>query len=178
MNVMESKRLILKEMNQGNFDDIKEMLIDPAVMYAWEKTFTDEEIRHWIVRQEKRYQKDGVGYFLAVDKTNGKAVGQIGLMFSDIDGRRRLEVGYILKQKCWHMGYAREGVKCCIAYAFGQMKQERVYATIRPENTASIAVAESLGMHLEGEYAKTVDGRQMPHAIYVIATPGERNKRR
>ena len=35
-----------------------------------------------------------------------------------IDGIEYYEIGYILKEKFWHKGYALEGAKAMINYAF------------------------------------------------------------
>ena len=40
-------------------------------------------------------------------------------------------------------------------------------AEIRPENEASVRVAERLDMKKESQFIKLVKGKQMPHAIYV-----------
>ena len=97
--VLETRRLILRKMTGRDYRDIREMLSDPDVMEAWERTFTTKkEVMAWIVRQLQRYDKDMVGYFAAVDKQSGQIIGQIGLVWNDIQGKRCLEVGYILKK--------------------------------------------------------------------------------
>lgn len=165
--VLETDRLILRKMNGKDYKDIREMLSDPDVMYAWEHTFaTKNEVKAWIIRQLRRYEKDLVGYYAAADKESGRVVGQIGLMWNDIQGKRRLEVGYILKKAYWGMGYATEGAQACLSYGFSLFGINKIYATIRPENHSSIAVAERLGMKQEGEYSKKHEGKPMKHLIY------------
>jgi RimJ/RimL family protein N-acetyltransferase len=66
-------------------------------------------------------------------------------MWNDIKGKRCLEVGYILKKTYWGKGYATEGAGACIKYGFELFGADKIYATIRPENTLSIAVAERIG---------------------------------
>ena len=168
-DILETERLTLHKMSGRDYKDIRDMLADPDVMAAWERVYTTKkEVMEWIVRQLKRYEKELVGYFLAVDRANNEVVGQIGLLWNDIQGRRCLEVGYMLKKPQWGKGYATEGAKACIDYGFGLFGVDRIYTTIRPENTRSIVVAERLGMTPEGEFVKTHEGKKIKHLIYSI----------
>lgn len=170
--VLQSDRIILRKMNTKDWKEIKVMLSDPEIMQAWGKVFaTKREVMDWIIRQLKRYQKELVGYFAAIDKESGQLIGQIGLMWSDIQGKRCLEISYILKKEFWHKGYATEGAKACISYGFELFKIDEIYATIRPDNTAAIAVAERIGMSCKGAYMKRYDGKQIKHLIYVCKNP-------
>jgi RimJ/RimL family protein N-acetyltransferase len=51
----------------------------------------------------------------------------------------------------WGKGYAIEGARACMDYAFGPLDRERVISLIRPANERSICVAERLGERLAGE---------------------------
>ncbi len=161
-----SPRLTMRQMDLNDFDDVAEMLRDSRVMYAWEKTFSDEEIQDWIRKQMARYQSDGAGYFLAVDRSNGQAVGQIGLIKENIAGKTCWALGYMLKHPYWKQGYAYEGAKACMNYAFTVLKTDKLYCDIRPQNLASRHVAQRLGMEQTGDFIKRYDGKDMLHLIY------------
>ena len=164
---LETERLTLRKMNGRDYKDIRDMLADPDVMAAWERVYTTKkEVMDWIIRQMRRYEKELTGYFLAVDRAGGEAVGQIGLMWNNIRGRRCLEVGYILKKAHWGKGYAAEGAKACMEYGFELFGVDKIYAAIRPENMRSRAVAERIGMASEGEFTKTHDGKKIKHLVY------------
>lgn len=168
---LETERLRLRKLTTKDYKELREMLGDAEVMAAWERVFATkrEIITEWIARQLNRYEKELVGYFAAVDKQSGEMVGQIGLMWNDIQGRRCLEVGYILKKSHWGEGYATEGAKACIEKAFENFGVNKVYVSIRPENTRSIAVAERIGMKPEGGFVKKYNGKKMKHLIYSIS---------
>lgn len=165
---LETERLKLFKMLPSDFAEVCMMLKDPHVMYAWEYTFTDKDVKDWINKNLKYYKKYNLGYFLAVDKYINKVVGQIGLMPDIINGEKFIEIGYILKKEYWHNGYAYEGAKALIKYAFDVLKEPQVIAEIRPMNTASQNVAKKLGMQVTGDFVKNVHGRQMLHLIYSI----------
>ncbi len=167
MVFLETERMIIRRMTCADSDAISLTISDPDVMYAWERTFsTDEEIGGWIERQMKRYETDGVGYFLAQNKATGEVIGQMGLLWSDVDYKRCLEVGYIVRKSCWGMGYATEGAKALIEWAINHINVDQVIATIRPENAPSIKVAAHLGMQCIGAYSKVAYGKEMKHLIY------------
>lgn len=156
-------------MHSGDVKEISLVISDIEVMYAWERAFTTKkDVLDWIIKQCRRYKNEQVGYFLATDKLSGEVVGQIGLIWNEINGEKILEVGYILKKSCWHKGYAIEGARACLQYGFDLFDIPKIIATIQPENLASIAVAERIGMNLTSEYDKEYDGKLMKHLIYEI----------
>jgi len=128
---IETNRLFLRELTQTDFIDLCEMLQDIDVMYAWEHAFSDEQAQEWLSRQLERYKESGVGYWAAIEKKLGKMAGQIGLIWSEIDGVKVLESGYILKKTYWHKGYALEGAKACVNYAFNEMGINQVLPTYK-----------------------------------------------
>lgn len=79
-----------------------------------------------------------------------------------------METGYILKKEFWHNGYAYEGAKALIEYAFDVLQEKQVIAEIRPTNTSSQKVAKKLGMKVIGNFVKIVHGKEMLHLIYSI----------
>jgi len=52
--------------------------------------------------------------------------------------------------------------------AFNRFDVEKLYATIRPENEASVKVATKLGMQKTGQYVKIYQDKEMPHDIYML----------
>lgn len=166
--MIESARLTLRPITESDFDALAIMLRDPEVMYAWEHTFSDEQITAWIARRSAGYAANGYDYWLAVDRESGEAVGQIGLLAEQVEGEQMLGLGWILRRDCWGRGYAVEGARACLEYAQRVMGAERVIADIRPENTASVAVANRLGMMRVSSFVKHYNGIDMVHDVYEI----------
>ena len=48
MLVIETERLVLRELTEADFEAAREILGDARVMYAWEHCFSDGETRAWI----------------------------------------------------------------------------------------------------------------------------------
>lgn len=168
--VAESERMIFRRIRPSDFSYLCEMLQDPAVTYAWERPFADEEVRAWIKKRRENYRKFGYDYFLAIEKKTGKTVGQIGLLEETLAGKAYTGIGYMLRREEWGKGYATEGAKTMLDYAFRELGKTEIVADIRPENLASRRVAERLGMQICGECVKRFDGKEMPHLIYRLQT--------
>ena len=88
--------------------------------------------------------------------------------FIEINGENVIEIGYIFDNTAWGHGYAQEAARACVELAFAQFGLDRLYATVCPENTASVRVAERIGMRKTGEYIKIYQGKEMPHDIYIL----------
>ncbi|MDE7245388.1 MAG: GNAT family N-acetyltransferase [Oscillospiraceae bacterium] len=166
MYVTESNRLVYRRLETGDFDDLKMMLADPQVMYAWEHTFSDEQIYDWIKKQKECYRLDGVGYFAAVDRSSQNTAGQIGLHRFSLNDETAYEVCYMLKRQYFHRGYAAEGVGAMLAYASSRLELSAVYAQIKTNNIPSVKVAERAGFIKQSVFTKHYNGRDMPHYLY------------
>lgn len=166
--IMETERLIIRRITRKDIDALLGIKGKPEVMYAWEHGFTQKDVRKWINRQLSRYRKDGFGYFAVILKESGVLIGQAGLLKSTINGNEAVELGYIFDNKHWHNGYGTEAAYACLGYAFEQLGLKTVCCSIRPENEASIRVAEKLGMTLCGRHTVIYNEKEMPHLIYEI----------
>lgn len=166
--ILETERLILREMEQTDFQDLSEILRNPSVMYAYEHDFTDEDVQIWLDRQKMRYEKYGFGLWAIILKSTGCIIGQAGLTIQPYKNNKILEIGYLLKQDFWHYGYAREAATGCKNYAFENLNKDKIYSIIKAENTASMKVAESIGMTKEDEFITQYYNGDMLHYLYSI----------
>jgi len=166
--VAETERLTIRRFYKVDLIPLWGIMRKPEVMYAWENGFKKSEVRKWLNRQYTRYHKDGYGYFAVTLKDSGKLIGQAGLMRSDLNGEPVMEIGYIFDDAVWSNGYAIEAARACVDLAFHQHGVSRLYAIVRPENAASVKLAEKLGMRRTGAIVKAYQGKEMPHDIYVL----------
>ena len=166
--ILETPRLLLREMTQQDLPDLAEMLLDPAVMYAYEHTFTQQEVEEWLKRQQQRYARHGFGLWAAVDRRTSQMVGQAGITIQDCQGVSVPEVGYLLKKRFWHQGYAREAALACRDYAFARLKMEKVYSIIKTDNFPSIRVAKAMGMEPVKEFDARYFNGPVRHILYGV----------
>jgi ribosomal-protein-alanine N-acetyltransferase len=97
-------------------------------------------------------------------------VGNIGL-FNIV--RRRVQtafVGYCVGAPHVREGYATEGLRLILRFAFAKLKLHRVEASIQPHNVASIALVKRAGFTREGYSRKLVKiaGRWRDHERWAI----------
>lgn len=166
--ILETERIVLRKMVIDDYKELCKSLQDEQVMYAWEYSFSDDEVIDWIERRIVAYEKFGYDYFLAIDKKDNRVIGQIGLLNEYINQQNFIGIGYIINREDWGKGYALEGSQALLNYAFNTLKTNQVVADIRPENAASIKIAEKLGMKIIQKFDKNVKGKEMLHLLYSI----------
>ena len=166
--ILETKRLILREMRPSDFPALCKILRDPEVMYAYEHAFSEKEARDWLDWQFRNYKTYGFGLWAVILKENGEMIGQCGLTMQDYDGRKVPEVGYHLRKEYWHMGYAAEAAIACKEYAFNTLSADEVFSIIRDTNIASQNVARRNGMTVCGTFVKHSSNMDMPHYVFSV----------
>ena len=112
-------------------------------------------LAHWQIR--------GFGLWAAEEKATGELIGRIGLLRRE--GWRGVELSWLVARERWGNGYATEGARASLAYAFETLAARRVISLIWPENAASIRVAQKLGLH----YAESVRVEGVDTSLYEIA---------
>ena len=166
--ILETDRLILREMTENDFDSLCTILQDPEVMYAYEHAFSDEEVHDWLERQLNRYKQYGFGLWAVILKETDEFIGQCGITMQNTPEGELHEIGYLFAKRFWHNGYAIEAAKACKEYAFSVLNVPEIYSIIRVTNSASRAVAERNGMTVCGEFVKHYYNMDMPHLLYKI----------
>ena len=59
--VIETERLLLREMNDEDFKSLYEVLADSNIMQHYPYAFDENRVRNWIERNIERYQVFGFG---------------------------------------------------------------------------------------------------------------------
>jgi RimJ/RimL family protein N-acetyltransferase len=146
---LETPRLLLRWFREEDFPAYVEIATDPEVMKfiggvqtqfdAWKAM--SSHIGHWYFR--------GYGVFAVEEKHTGKMIGRIGLM--NPPGWPGFELGWTLRRTSWGKGYATEGARRVLEYAFTEMDRDHVISCIAPDNINSAQVAGRLGETIEGE---------------------------
>ncbi len=166
--VIETQRLLLREMTPADRPALCRILQDSEVMYAYNGPFSDEEVDEWLERQLTRYRQWGYGLWAVVLKATGEMIGQCGLTLQQWNGREMLEAGYLFQRSHWHQGYATEAASACMDYAFGSLNSPIVCSIIRDNNLPSQQVALRNGMTRQaGVMVKHYRGVEMPHWLFV-----------
>lgn len=173
--LLETERLILRQITRKDYPDLCKMLQDPEVMWAYEHAFTNLESTVWLERQLERYRVNGFGLMAVILKTTNELIGQTGITWQDWNGHQVPEIGYIFAKAFWHKGYAIEAASACKQYAFETLGFKEVYSIIRDDNIPSQQVAIRNGMKKIGETIRFYYDINMPHSIYRITKKENEN---
>ncbi|HJZ81188.1 MAG TPA: GNAT family N-acetyltransferase [Pyrinomonadaceae bacterium] len=149
--VLDTERLRLRWFREDDFEDYCQLCADAEVMRflgdgkpmnrmeTWRQMAA--LMGHWYFR--------GYGIWAVEEKQTGKCVGRIGFM--NPVGWPGFELGWVLGRESWGKGYATEGARRALEYAFTEMNRNHVISLIALENGNSIKVAERLGESVEDE---------------------------
>jgi RimJ/RimL family protein N-acetyltransferase len=150
MTMLATERLILRMFRESDFDSYAAMCADIEVMrYLGDgKPLTRSDawrsmafiIGHWQLR--------GYGLWAVEERTSGQLIGRIGCYYPD--GWPGFEIGWALRREAWGFGFAAEGARAALRFAFEELGEPHVISLIRQGNERSIRVAERLGETLEG----------------------------
>ena len=99
------------------------------------------KVREWIERNLRNYQELGFGLWAMELRVDGQFVGDCGLTYQDVEGRRELEVGYHVIERQRGKGYAIEAARACLEFGFTRTSCDSICSIVRPSNTASCTVA-------------------------------------
>ncbi|HEX8070265.1 MAG TPA: GNAT family N-acetyltransferase [Pyrinomonadaceae bacterium] len=147
---LETERLRLRQWRAEDFEPYAEMCADPEVMrFLGGQTFSRLEAWRHMALLVGHWQLRGYGHWAVAEKASGRFVGRLGLF--NPEGWPGFEIGWTLARAVWGRGYATEGGRRALAYAFDEMAREHVISLIHPDNRPSIRVAERLGETHEGE---------------------------
>lgn len=146
---VETKRLIFRLLNPKDFENWLPLFssMDVARFLGLDESLTPEEMcQKWFDKVFHRYENDLGGMHVLVDKTTRKMVGQCGLLIQEVEGERRMEIGYSVLPEYWGMGYASEAAQKCKEEGFTNGFTENIMSMVHIDNKGSETVAKRNGM--------------------------------
>lgn len=170
MIVLETQRLLLRQFHSFDQPALQAIFGDPEVMRYGPGVQTAEWIAAWLRDTLDGYQRLGFGPWAVVDKATSSLIGYCGLFYyPDLAGQPEVEIGYRLARPAWGKGCATEAAQAVRDYAFNVLTLERLVALIDPDNTASLRVAEKIGMQYEQDVM--LEGYTYPDRLYTLQKP-------
>jgi RimJ/RimL family protein N-acetyltransferase len=148
--VIETNRLILRGHRLDDFSDCVAMWSDPIVTrFIGGKPFSEEETWARLLRYAGHWSLMGFGYWAIEEKDTHSFVGELGFADFKRDIEPSIkgmpELGWALISRVHGKGYATEAVRAVVAWGEQHFGSARTVCIIRPENVASIRVAEKCG---------------------------------
>lgn len=171
MYIIETERLRLRRLTEEDRPAVHSVLLDKRIMHPMHLPATEEFADGWLQRQIERYQTHGPANWYAERREDGAFVGIIGLFLSEIHGAQCAELGYLVHPDFQRQGYAYEGAKACMEYAFEVLGADYVTAAVAADNMPSILLTEKLGLLPIQQNLYRQDGQDTLYIIYGLNRP-------
>jgi RimJ/RimL family protein N-acetyltransferase len=147
-----TERLLLRAFRESDLDAVFALHGDPETSrYSPSGPLRSRDAaRELLGLWMSDWSQRGIGYW-AVERRDapGVVVGIGGVRHKELEGRPVLNLAYRFSPQTWGSGYATEVARAALTLAREHLPDLPLVAIIHPENTASIRVAERLGMRLE-----------------------------
>ncbi len=163
--VIETKRLISREMTEKDFDALYQILTDSDIMQHYPYTFDEDRVRGWINRNIERYQIFGFGLWAVCLKETGEMIGDCGLTMQLINGQIRPEIGYHIRADQQRKGYAKEAAVGVRDWTFHNTPFNIIYSYMKYTNEPSYKAAISWGCKQVDEFEDDVNEITKVYAI-------------
>lgn len=168
MTEVETPRLLLRQWRDEDVDALYEIYADPEVERQL-VPMTYEQTRAQVERFRERWLVEDCSLWAVEERSTGRFVGRIGCMRAHEWplAQSPVEVGWTLSPDVWGQGYATEGARASLDWAWGHLAVDEVISFTRVTNTASRRVMHKLGMVERG----LTDYKGIPHVWYSISRP-------
>ena len=161
MNIVETPRLSLREMDGGDAPFILRLLNEDGFL----KFIGDKGVRSiadacdYISKGPVHsYRQHGFGLYLTSLK-DGTPIGMCGLVKRDT--LPDVDLGFAFAEQYWSRGYASESAGAVLRHGYETLRLERIVAITAVDNRGSMAVLERIGLHLGGRVKMAEDGPQL-----------------
>ena len=179
---LETERLVLREWRETDKALYAEVIGDPIVRRFFPSIGTPADAASGIDRAIHRLADLGFSFLALERKLDGRFLGMLGMApFSDvvrfaIPGAPKVEIGWQLGKEFWGNGYAPEGARAMLDFAWSNLALPEVVAITYEGNLPSQRVMEKIGMqrdpHGDFLHPDIPDGHLLrPHVLYRISNP-------
>lgn len=148
---LETERLILRQLTKQDADDLYKFLHDYEVMkdLGMEPCTSLEQIHDLIDWYDYSFQEQQTMRLGIEHRETGRIIGTCGI-HSWEPHDERAEVVCVLDKQYWRQGIMSEALSAVIDYGFEELDLFRIQSKVEPQNTASKALMEKMGMRQEG----------------------------
>lgn len=150
--LLETERLILREISERDFDAVHAYASDPEVVeYVPWGPNTPQDTHDFLARtMTQAVAEPRLDYVFAVELRDSPGMlGSVGLYIRPGDQDQAM-LGYAYAREAWGRGIATEAALAMVAMGFDVLGLRRIWAACDPENAGSRGVLEKVGMRVEG----------------------------
>ena len=146
--IITTERLALRTWKETDFALMAKMNMDEEVMRYFPNTQDLEKTTNFCQRMNQQFKEKKYCYFATEILGTGEFIGFIGMSYQTYEAPHSpfVDIGWRLKKSAWGNGYATEGAKGCLKYAFEELKIKEIFSVASIINTPSIHVMQKIGM--------------------------------
>lgn len=166
---LSTERLLLRPLRADDADALFRIHADPQVMRYWSTPpWSGVAVAEELIAKDLVALPAGQHLRLGLTERSGGALVGTCSLFAFNQSCRRAEIGYALARPQWGAGLMHEALRALVAFAFGELKLNRLEADIDPRNSASARSLARLGFAKEGFLRERwiVDGEVSDTALY------------
>ena len=175
--VLETERLVLRQVTRDDTDAIFRLMADPRVTrYLGRAPFTtlDDAMRRVEMFENEFRARSGLAW-VVTQRTDGQFMGFCRYTHFDTF-HSRAEIGYLLSPQWWGQGVMPEAVSAAVGFGFTRLGLHSVEADIDPDNAQSRRLLEKLGFVQEGLFRESFyiphEGRYGDSAVFSVLVSG------
>ena len=162
-NVLETERLVLREITPADAVWAYELNADPLVLeFTGDEPFANVKVAEQFLKEYDHYRKYGFGRWGVSLKNKPGLLGWCGLKYSEAENE--FDLGYRFMRAHWGRGYATEAGRACIKYGFEHLGMDRIVGRVMDANQSSVNVLLKCDM----KYVKAFDFSGQPGSLYEI----------
>jgi RimJ/RimL family protein N-acetyltransferase len=145
---LDTDRLRLRAWRETDLAPFAALNADPAVMEFMPGLLSQADSDAMVGRICTRFAEQGWGLWAVGLKQGDPFIGFIGLSEPRFEAPFTpcVEIGWRLARPFWGRGYASEGARAALDFAFGTLKLAEVLSFTAAQNQRSRAVMERIGM--------------------------------
>ena len=149
---LETGRLILRELERKDAEDLKEWIAGDELYTYWGRPINEDEKNPDLFFEDpapgKRHRRTSDLIWWIELKSTGKVIGEIEVY--DVKDNRFGMLGYRIDPRLWNTGVCTEAIRRVTEYIFGETDFDRLQANVDIRNTASNRALKKCGFTLEG----------------------------
>jgi ribosomal-protein-alanine N-acetyltransferase len=146
--VIETERLLLRRWRNDDLAPFAALNADPAVMEHLPSLLDRAGTADLVRRIEEHFEAHGFGLWCVEVRDGPSCIGFVGLtrVRFETPFTPAVEVGWRLAHAAWGHGYASEGARAALDFAFDALRLREVVSFTVPANRRSRAVMERIGL--------------------------------
>lgn len=170
--LFQSERIGFRRLSKEDTAAFRKMNQNPEVMKYFPSILNDASSDHFLDQIMTKHQERGFGLYAVECLDDEVFMGFIGLSVPSFEMAFMpcVEIGWRLDHQYWHQGYATEGAKRVLKYAFEILRLNKIVSFTAESNQASTHVMEKIGMTFKSTFShpKVMNTPLEKHVLFEI----------